>query len=84
LLYLNNAILNAKSLSFLLSLPDCLSFKVCDIRSVEVHRAIAMARVDYAMEVGLHSGFFSLIKREGAWRITHWVDHGVEQSMMVE
>jgi hypothetical protein len=83
LLFLNNATLSAKPLSFLLSLPDCLSFEVSDIRSIEVHRAIAMASVDYATAVGLHSGFLSLIKREGAWRIAHWVDHGVEQSTMV-
>jgi hypothetical protein len=35
-----------------------------------------MARVDYSMPIGAHSGFFNLVKAEGKWLIASWVDHG--------
>ena len=75
-LFLNNAVLNAKPLSLLLSLPDCLGFQVRAIDHVDVHRIVATARVDYSLAVGSHSGFFNLIKADGKWQIANWVDHG--------
>jgi len=76
-LFLNSAILNTRSLSFLLSLPDLVEFKIKEIRHIDVHQMIATARVDYAMPIGSHAGFFNLVKAEGEWRIANWVDHGV-------
>jgi hypothetical protein len=75
-LFLNNAILNTRPLSFLLNLPNCLDFQIQAIPHVDVHEVIATARVDYLMSVGLHSGFFHLVKANGEWFIANWVDHG--------
>jgi hypothetical protein len=75
-LFLNNAVLHAKPLSFLLSLPDCLDFQVRAIDHIDMHRVVASARVDYAMTIGTHSGFFNLVKADGEWQIANWVDHG--------
>jgi hypothetical protein len=76
-LFLHNAILNARPLSFLLGLPDLMDFQVREIRWVDIQGAIATARVDYSMSVGVHSGYFHLAKADGRWRIANWVDHGL-------
>jgi hypothetical protein len=76
-LFLHNATLNARPLSFLLGLPDLMEFQVKEIRWVNIHGAIATARVDYSMSVGNHSGYFHLAKAGGQWRIANWVDHGL-------
>jgi hypothetical protein len=76
-LFLHNAILNARPLSFLLGLPDLMEFQVKEIRWVDIQGAIATARVDYTLSVGVHSGYFHLAKADGRWCIANWVDHGV-------
>ena len=76
-LFLNSAILNTRTLSFLLSLPDLVEFKIEKIRHIDVHQMIATAGVDYAMPIGSHAGFFNLVKTDGEWRIANWVDHGI-------
>jgi hypothetical protein len=75
-LFLNNAILNAQTLPFLLSLPDSIDFDIEEIRCIAVDGAMATARVDYSMPVGRHSGLFSLVKANGQWIIANWLDHG--------
>lgn len=75
-LFLNNAILNTRPLSFLLGLPEDMDFEIKKIKHIDVHNVIATARVDYLMSVGLHSGFFNLVKANGEWFIANWVDHG--------
>jgi hypothetical protein len=75
-LFLNNAVLSTRPLSFLLGLPKFIDFKIREIKHIDVHQAIATARVDYLMPVGLHSGFFNLVKVQGQWLIANWVDHG--------
>ena len=76
-LFLHNAILNARPLSFLLGLPDLMEFQVKAIRWVDIQGAIATARVDYTLSVGVHSGYFHLAKADGRWCIANWVDHGI-------
>ncbi len=76
-LFLNSAILNTRSLAFLLSLPDAMDFRVRAVKHIDVQEVIATARVDYRLSVGVYSGFFHLVKANGAWRIANWVDHGV-------
>jgi len=76
-LFLNNAVPNTRSLPFLLGLPDAMDFSVREIKQVNVQNVIASARVDYRMSIGVHAGFFNLIKIGGQWRIVNWVDHGL-------
>lgn len=77
-LFLNNAVPNIRSLPFLLHLPDAMDFRVREIKHVDVQNAIATARVDYCLAVGIHAGFFNLVKVNGSWQIANWVDHGVQ------
>jgi hypothetical protein len=77
-LFLHNATLTSRPLSFLLNLPEHMDFHVQAIRHVDVHEVIATARADYDLAVGMHSGFFTLVKVKGRWLISNWVDHGVE------
>jgi hypothetical protein len=78
-LFLNNAVLNAKPLIFLLSLPESMGFEIRDIGYVDVQGGIATARVDYGLSIGTHSGFFNLVKDGGRWFIANWVDHGASR-----
>jgi hypothetical protein len=79
MLFVNGTELSIKSLSFLLSLPEHVHFTLDGIKHVDVHNVIASARVDYRLAVGVHSGFFNLVKANGKWLIANWVDHGVEE-----
>jgi hypothetical protein len=78
-LFLNNALLNTRHLSFLLSLPESMDFRIQAIKHIDIAEAIANARVDYSLSVGHHAGFFNLVKVDGKWLIANWVDHGVER-----
>ena len=77
-LFLHNATLTPRPLSFLLNLPKQMDFHVQAIRHVDVHEVIATARADYDLAVGMHCGVFTLVKVKGQWLIANWVDHGVE------
>jgi hypothetical protein len=79
-LFLHNAVLKTKPLAFLLNLPEHMDFSIQAIQHVDVQGFVASARVDYHLAVGLHSGFFNLVKADGQWVIANWVDHGVEPS----
>jgi hypothetical protein len=76
-LFLNNAILNTRTMSFLQRLPEFMNFRIEEIKHIEVDGGIATARVDYLMSIGIHSGFFNLVKADDKWFIANWVDHGM-------
>ena len=78
-LFLHNAVLKTKPLSFLLNLPDHMDFGIQAIRHVDVQGIVATARVDYRLAVGHHSGYFNLVKADGKWIIANWVDHGLSR-----
>jgi hypothetical protein len=78
MLFVNGSELDIRPLSFLLGLPGQVRFELEEIRHIDVHGAIATARADYKLSVGIHAGFFNLVQVGGKWLIANWVDHGVE------
>jgi hypothetical protein len=78
-LFINGTDLAVWPLSFLLGVAEQVRFELAAIKHIDVHEVIATARADYRLSVGVHSGFFNLVKANGQWQIANWIDHGVEE-----
>jgi hypothetical protein len=78
-LFINGTELAVRPMSFLLEVAEQMRFELAAIKHIDVHEVIATARADYRLSVGIHSGFFNLVKTNGQWQIANWIDYGVEE-----